>query len=602
MTSQSNHGGAPVDDRGAVRRASHELGGASTGSASGRRGRGPIDPRLLRRASATRGFLAAMVLVGAVGALLTLGQAWFLSRALGGVFETGQAAPALQLAAPLASIFTGRAVLAWLNQVLAQRASAAVKSQLRVDIMRARLARPLDTEASTGGLVTLVTQGLDALDGFYSKYLPQLVLAVVVPVIVGVAILTTDWVSTIIVAFTLPLIPIFMALVGWTTEARTKRRWALQTRLARHFADLVEGLPTLQVFGRARAQAEGLRRTEGAHRAETMATLRISFLSALVLEVLATISVALVAVATGFRVLFGQLDLTSALFVLILAPEVYLPVRQVGVHYHDSADGMAAAGAAFALIDGPDAAPATPAPTPSPLASGFASPTEEKADATATPMVRVRELGHTYPGAEAAAVEDVSFDVHPGEFVVLTGPSGGGKTTVLNALIGFVRPSRGEILIDGRPLVQAQPTGASAGVDVRGWRRRVAYVGQNPGMIAGSVLDNVRLGFPACSDADARLALDDAGAPDMALDQPVGDDGEGLSAGERRRVATARALLRIRLGGADLLLLDEPTAGLDADAEAALLRGLRGLGVAAVVVSHRPAVIAQADRVVEVER
>ena len=230
-----------------------------------------------------------------------------------------------------------------LVQFLAHRAAASVKSQLRVDIMRARLARPLDSDTSAAGLVTLVTQGLDALDGFYSKYLPQLVLAVVVPVIIGVAILTADLTSALIVALTLPLIPVFMALVGWSTEARTKRRWDLQTRLARHFADLVAGLPTLQVFGRARAQAQGLAKTEAAHRGETMATLRISFLSALVLELLATLSVAVVAVTVGFRVAFGDLDLATALFVLILAPEAYLPVRQVGVHYHDSADGMAAA-------------------------------------------------------------------------------------------------------------------------------------------------------------------------------------------------------------------------------------------------------------------
>jgi len=489
-------------------------------------------------------------------------------------------------------VFAGKAVLAWLNQLLAQRAAASVKSQLRVDIMRARLERPLDGEASTGGLVTLVTQGLDALDGFYAKYLPQLVLAVVVPAIVGVALLTTDLLSTLIVALTLPLIPVFMALVGWTTEARTKRRWALQTRLARHFADLVEGLPTLQVFGRARAQVEGLRRTEGAHRAETMATLRISFLSALVLELLATLSVAIVAVTVGFRVLYGQLDLAAALFVLILAPEVYLPVRQVGVHYHDSADGMAAAQAAFALID-PSTAPASLG-----VNSGFTEAhgpvnpllTPERAD-QGEALIAVRGLGHTYPGADAPAVEDVSFEVRPGEFVVLTGPSGGGKTTVLNALIGFVRPCQGAILADGRPLDAAS---------LAAWRRRIAYVGQNPGMVSGTVGDNVRLGFPDATAAQLRDALDRAGAPELALDHPVGDDGQGLSAGERRRVATGRALLRITLGHAVLLLLDEPTAGLDADAEATLLRGLRGLGVAAVVVSHRPAVIAQADAVVTI--
>jgi thiol reductant ABC exporter CydD subunit len=583
-------------DAGAVLRApvDEATARASQGGGGPRAARGPIDPRLVRRAGATRWFLAALVGVGAVGALLTVAQAWLLSRGIAGVFDTRDAAGLAPLLVPLAAVFAGKAVLAWLNQMLAQRAAASVKSQLRVDIMRARLERPLDGEASTGGLVTLVTQGLDALDGFYAKYLPQLVLAVVVPAIVGVALLTTDLLSTLIVALTLPLIPVFMALVGWTTEARTKRRWALQTRLARHFVDLVEGLPTLQVFGRARAQVEGLRRTEGAHRAETMMTLRISFLSALVLELLATLSVAIVAVTVGFRVLYGQLDLAAALFILILAPEVYLPVRQVGVHYHDSADGMAAAQAAFALIDPPDAgphqeSPQSPAPTPTP--SARVNSTLTGAYGPVNVLLTVVGLEHTYPGAEEPAVANVSFEVRAGQFVVLTGPSGGGKTTVLNALIGFVRPSQGAILVDGHRLDAASLTA---------WRRRIAYVGQNPGMISGSVGDNVRLGFPDATTAQLRDALDRAGAPELGLDHPVGDDGQGLSAGERRRVATGRALLRITLGHADLLLLDEPTAGLDADAEATLLRSLRGLGVAAVVVSHRPAVIAEADAVVTI--
>ena len=600
------------------------------------RPRGPLDPRLVRRARATRWFLAAMVAVGGATALLALGQAWFLAHAIASVFYDRTPTAVAAAVPALLAIFAGRALLAGLNNVLAQRAAASVKSQLRVDIMRARLARPLDRATSAAGLVTLVTQGLDALDGFYSKYLPQLVLAVVVPVIIGVAILTADLTSALIVALTLPLIPVFMALVGWSTEARTKRRWDLQTRLARHFADLVAGLPTLQVFGRARAQAQGLAKTEAAHRGETMATLRISFLSALVLELLATLSVAVVAVTVGFRVAFGDLDLATALFVLILAPEAYLPVRQVGVHYHDSADGMAAAGEAFAVIDGaaasgggsaaavgdaplgtvaarPPRTPVRPAGSvtssegsggdeglrsvpsrgvPDRFTAPSVRPTEHTADndrgdarggafvRPGEPLVMVSGLSHTYAGASGPAVSDVSFDVAPGEFVVLTGPSGGGKTTVLNALVGFLRPTAGTVSAPGRA--------------------RIAYVGQDPGMLSGTIADNVRLGCPDAPDALVADALARAGGADLDPARSVGDEGEGLSAGERRRVATARALLRIDPGGADLLLLDEPTAGLDADAEATLLGGLRALGVTAVVVSHRAAVLAAADRVVHI--
>ncbi|MFT3876072.1 MAG: ATP-binding cassette domain-containing protein [Propioniciclava sp.] len=626
-------------------------------------------------------------MIGIITAVLTVAQAWVLSRAITAVFDaapgfeylthtpgSGQWPDLVWPVALLAAIFGGKALLAWTNTLLAQRAAASVKSQLRRDVVAARLARPLDERASTAGLVTLVTVGLDALDGFYAKYLPQLLLAVTVPVIVGGAILTADVTSAIIVALTVPLIPVFMALVGWATEARTQKRWAMQQRLARHFADLVTGLPTLQVFGRARAQSIGLRKTEDAHRRQTTDTLRISFLSALVLELLATLSVAVVAVTVGFRVVHHDLDLATALFVLILAPEVYLPVRQVGVHYHDAADGMAAADEAFALIDaagtsggglgvalvavasrshgaagssvfsrsavGPPhgneglrSAPARdPQPTSSPdadqpSASGgggegvrgrgilrqestvsevagssvtgalVTSPTiAEGGDAqagrfpgrspspgssshSAGPLVRVAGVGHVYPGGTRPAVSGVSFEVGGGEFVALTGPSGGGKTTVLNALIGFLVPTSGAVTVP--------PRGA------------IAYVGQNPGMIAGTIADNVRLGDPSASDAAVAEALARAGASGMDASRSVGDDGEGLSAGERRRVATARALVRID-AGAQLLLLDEPTAGLDADAEATLLRSLRATGVAAVVVSHRPAVLAEADRIVTI--
>ncbi len=536
--------------------------------------RGPIDPRLLRRAAATRRYLAAGVLIGVAVAFLTVAQARVLADTIAGVFD---AAPGLDYLTPvpgtgrwpdlvpalvaLAGIFAAKAGLNWLNALMAHRAAAAVKSQLRRDIVAARLADPLADRTSTAGLVNLATVGLDALDGFYSKYLPQLALACTVPLIVGVAILAADLQAALIVALTVPLIPIFMALVGWTTEARTKKRWRTQQRLAHHFADLVAGLPTLQVFGRARAQAIGLTKSEAASRDETMGTLRISFLSAFVLELLATLSVAVIAVTVGFRVVYGDLELATALFVLLLAPEVYLPVRQVGVHYHDAADGMAAADQAFAVIDAAAVAPRTP-----PAAAGEA-------------VLAVRGLGHTYPCATEPAVAGVDLTVAPGEFVALTGPSGGGKTTVLNALMGFLTPTAGTLALPDRG--------------------RIAFVGQDPGMITGTIADNLRLAAPDADAAALRAALAGAGGADLDPGRPVGDDGEGLSAGERRRVATARALLRLD-AGADVLLLDEPTAGLDADAEATLLAGLRAAGVTAVVVSHRPAVLAQADRVVTI--
>lgn len=560
---------------------------------------GPIDPRLLRRASATRGFLVAGVAVGSATAILTLGQAWLLSRSVAGIFDTGSLDGLWIAALLLLAVFAGKALLSWLHQWIAHRTSAAVKSQLRRDIIGARLAHPVDSPTTTGGLITLVTQGLDALDGYYSKYLPQLVLAVTVPIIIGVAILTSDFWSAVIVAVTMPLIPVFMALVGWTTETITKRRWAVQTRLAHHFADLVTGLPTLQVFGRAKAQARGLKETEAAHVRETMATLRVSFLSAGVLELLSTLSVAVIAVTIGFRVVFGELDLATALFVLILAPEAYLPIRQVGVHYHDSADGVAAAKSAFALIDAHEpervsvgaAAKLVFSEQPGSTVSDAPSTNAHlEAASTGGPLLSVRGLTHTYPGTDVPALQPISFDIAAGEVVAIAGGSGGGKTTLINSLLGFLSPSGGELLVDG-----------AAVSDWPAWRRQVAYVGQFPGLVNGTIADNVRLGSPDATDADLRAALDAAGAPELSLDHSVGDNAEGVSSGERRRIATARALLRIDRDHGRLLILDEPTAGLDPDAEATLLESLRNSGVAVIVVSHRPAVLSAADRVITVE-
>lgn len=562
---------------------------------------GPIHPQLLRRARATRVYLAAGVAVGSLTAIATLGQAWLISRSVADIVGTGGLRTLAWAVGGLSAVFGVKAVLTWAGEWLGHRAAAAVKSQLRRDLVAARLARPVDAPGSTAGLITLVTQGLDALDGYFSKYLPQLALAVTVPLVVGVAILGADLTSALIVALTLPLIPVFMALVGWTTEKLTQRRWAAQTRLAGHFADLVAGLPTLQVFGRAKAQAEGLRRSEAAHRSQTMQTLRISFLSALVLELLATLSVAVIAVTVGFRVLYGDLDLATALFVLILAPEAYLPVRQVGVHYHDAADGIAAADAAFDLIDAAppehDRTPrtfpsaASPDRPPQRPALPFASSATPQTQALATKergrstrgtareqaaVLVARDLTHTYPGGGVPALLPVSFQVLPGEVVALTGPSGCGKTTLLHAVMGFLTPTDGSITVDGT----------------------IAWVGQQPGLIPGTVADNVRMGFPRGTDQAIREALDLAGGSSIALDHPVGDEAEGVSAGERRRIAVARALLRVTLGRARILVLDEPTAGLDASTEADLLTTLRRLRIAALVVSHRPAVLTEADRVI----
>ncbi|WP_345580172.1 thiol reductant ABC exporter subunit CydD [Tessaracoccus lubricantis] len=512
----------------------------------------------------------ATVLVGIATAGLLIAQAWLIADWVTAAFDLGGFPTGWQAAlALLALVFVGRGALAWLNSWLAHRSAASVKSTLRRDVLAARLATPVSA-TSSASLMRTVTQGLDALDGYFAKYLPQLGLAATVPLLVGGVILLTDWQSALIIAFTLPLIPVFMALIGWTTEKATRHSYSLADRLANHFGDLIAGLPTLQAFARARAQRRGVDLTEEQYRGATMKVLYISFLSAFALELLASLSVAIVAVTVGFRLVYGHVDFTTALFVLILAPEAFLPVRQVGVHFHDSADGIAAADAAFEVIDEARAHSGTlPAPDGA---------------------LALEDVSFTYAGSAEPAVDGLSLRVEPGEVVALSGSSGGGKSTALALAMGFLAPDSGRVTVGGVSL---------ADVDLASWRAEVAWVAQEPGLLNGTVGDNVALGHPSATPDDVARALADAGA-EFGAGKHVGDDGEGLSAGERRRVALARALVRIRMGGARLLVLDEPTAGLDADTEARVIEAVRATGAGALIVSHRPAVLAAADRVVEV--
>ncbi|MCC2592486.1 thiol reductant ABC exporter subunit CydD [Tessaracoccus sp. OS52] len=517
----------------------------------------------------------ASIVVGILTAGLLIGQALLLSRSIVTVFTAG-AFPNdwPQMLTGLGAIFVARGALVWVNSVLAHRSAAAVKSQLRREVVAARASRPLSTRVSSATLVHVATTGLDALDGYFSKYLPQLGLAATVPFLIGGAILLTDWPSAIIVAFTLPLIPIFMVLIGWTTEAATRRSFAVAERLGNHFADLIQGLPTLQAFARARAQRVGVDLNESNYRDATMRVLYVSFLSALALELLASLSVAVVAVTVGFRLVYGDVGFEAALFVLILAPEAFLPVRQVGVHFHDSADGVAAADRAFTIIE----------------EATTAAGSDRVADLR-DEVITLEDVDFTHDGAPAPILDGFSLRLAPGEVVALTGRSGAGKSTVLGLLMGFLVPDRGRVLLGGQDLASSDPAQ---------WRRSVAWVAQEPGLVHGSVAANVLLGDPAAGPDAVAEALRRAGA-DFAPDKPVGDDGEGLSGGERRRVAVARALLRIEAGGTRLLVLDEPTAGLDSHTESAIIDAVRATGVGALIVTHRPQVLARVDRVVELE-
>jgi len=543
-----------------------------------------LDPKLLHYARATRTFLFASVTLGVLSALLIVAQAWLLADIVASAFLGGKGLA--QLRAPLIVLLFvvfARAVVAWGAELAAARSSARAKSQLRGALLERVATLGLDSsrEQRTGELAILVSRGIDALDGYFSLYLPQLFLAVIVPLVVLAVVVSQDWISAAIIAATIPLIPLFMALVGATTRERMDAQFNTLERLAGHFLDVVAGLPTLKVFGRARAQAASIREITERYRIAAMSTLRVTFLSSLILELVATISVALVAVAIGLRLLDGHLGLKAALFVLVLAPEAYLPLRQLGANYHASAEGMAAAEQVFAVLESPQAPRGRRTSVPDPAITGLS----------------VEELRVTYAGRSEPALDGVTLTVEPGEVLAIGGPSGCGKSTLLNVLLGLVTPQRGSVHVGDVNL---------ADLDMEAWRSQLAWVPQRPHLFASSIAENIRLGRSNASSAEVQVAISAAGLDDVVANLPrgietmLGDRGAGLSAGERQRIALARAFLR----DAPLLLLDEPTASLDGQTEDEVLDAVSRLsqGRTVVLVSHRPTLFALADRVLSLDR
>ncbi len=551
----------------------------------------PLDPRLLRYAQTSRRYLALTVALGTVLAVLVVAQATLLAHGITAVFLGGSTVTAiLPTLIALGVVVLARALIAWAQEVAAARSSAAVKNELRSRVLTHLVARGPARPGETGAVITLVTRGLDALDAYFARYLPQLVLAALIPAVVLTRLAGADLIATVTIAFTLPLIPIFMALVGLQTEAANRRQFRQLTRLSHHFLDVVAGLPTLKIFGRSSAQTATIGRISAEQRRLTMRTLRLAFLSSLVLELIATLSVALVAVGIGLRLVDGTLGLQTALLVLILAPEAYLPLRQVGANFHASAEGLAAVEEAFAILGTP-LAPAGNVPAPS-------------------GDIVFDDVAVRYRGQDAL---HLTATIRRGEVVALTGPSGCGKSTALGVLLGFVRPDSGWVTVGGIDL---------STVDPAAWRSTIAWVPQRPHLFAGTIRDNIALGAapdlqlpagfaPCFGDLREQAAVDVAPAARLAgahefiaelpagYDTVLGDDGTGLSAGQRQRIALARAFQR----DAPVVLLDEPTANLDANTAEQVMVAIRRLaqGRTVVIAAHRPDLIALADRVIDLE-
>ena len=534
--------------------------------------------------------LATAVALGLATAALAVAQAWLLATAISSALLDGADVAGLRTTlAALALVLAARAAASWAQESVARRCSAAVKSNLRMRLLRCAAERLPGSGGgpSAGEIVVLATRGLDALDAYFARYLPQLVLAGIVPIVVVGCLATADWVATVTVALTVPLIPIFMVLIGSATERRRRRRWEALARLSGHFLDVVSGLPTLRVFGRSGAQLERLDRVTDDYRRESMATLRVAFLSAFALELAATLSVALVAVGIALRLVDGALDLRTGLFVLILAPEAYLPLRQLGASFHAAEEGLAAAGEVFKIIE-PDPAAGDVAPS-----GGGAESVPDLRGAE----LRVERVSVRQPGRALDAPFDASLVVRPGEVLGIAGPSGSGKSTLMEVVLGLRAADEGRAVI-------ARPDGSSVAIAALNrdeWHRRVAWVPQHPFCFPGTVAENVKLAAPAASDAAVRRAMEAVGLADLDPAARLAEGGAGVSSGQRRRIGVARALLK----DSSLLILDEPTAGLDADSETTVLAGIRAAAgernLAVLLVAHRPVALSIADRIVMIK-
>ena len=539
-----------------------------------------LDRRLLRRARPVRRLLALDVALGLAAAVLVLLQATLLARVVAHAFAGASLREVSRDLVLLALAFAARGLLAWGFELAGRRAAASVLSELRLTLVGRRLRdQPLALDGVEAGEVAAsAVQGVDGLEAYFARYLPQVVLASVVPVVVLAWVAAIDLTTAAVMFVTLPLVPVFMWLIGRYTEERTRERWQALRLLSGHFLDVVRGLPTLQAFNRSRVQARVLAEVGERYRRTTMATLRVGFLSGSVLELAATLGVALVAVEVGVRLVGGGLGLQAGLTVLVLAPELYVPLRRLAAEFHASADGLAVAERMLELLEAP----------PSARAGGrLVPPTPREAP------VRFEEVSFTYPSRPGLVLDRFELELLPGETVALVGPSGAGKTTVASLLLRFAEPSFGRVTVGGIALAECR---------TELWRRQVAWVPQRPTIFRGSVLENIRLGDEGASDRAVREAAMLAGADRFIRSLPsgyetlVGDGGRPLSAGERRRIALARAFVR----DAPLVILDEPTADLDpvsADVVAEAVERLRA-GRTVLLIAHRPELVRHADRVV----
>lgn len=534
--------------------------------------------------------LTLTIALGWGGGVLTIVQAWFLARVVNDVFLGGQSREAVL---PMLGILLGALLLKsafiWGADVSANAVAQTVKADLRARLLRHLSALgPAFTQGErTGELSTAAVEGIEQLDAYFSQYLPAIVLAASIPLTILFLVFPLDPLTGVVFILTAPLIPFFMVLIGKAGEALTKRQYNTLSRLSAHFFDVLQGLVTLKTLGQAKSQAQVIGEFSARYRDVTMQVLRVTFLSALALELLATISTAIVAVEIGFRLLYRNMEFLPAFFILVLAPDFYQPLRNLGLRFHAGMSGVTAATRIYEILD-------TSVSRVRSQVSGEISDQLPLAPHHLTPdTLTLDAVSFTYPNRELPALDAVSLEIPSGKLTALVGASGAGKSTIASLLLRFISPQSGQILVGETPLEQIPP---------ELWREQVAWVPQNPYLFSDTLAANLRLARPAASEADLLTACRRAGLEEFIASLPdglqttIGERGARLSGGQAQRLALARAFLK----DAPLLLLDEPTSSLDPALEASLEASVRELtqGRTVLVIAHRLATIRQADQVI----
>ena len=565
--------------------------------------RGKPDPAIttaLNNWKTHSGFwLKAAVAIGMSAGLLLIAQAWLLATTINAVvFSTAALADVMPWLWGMLAIFLLRAGLAWASEQAAFHAAIQVKLAIRTQLYGhvQKLGPAWLSNERSGDIINTLSDGVEALEAYYARYIPAMSLIVLVPLAILVFVFGSDWLSALIMLVTAPLIPLFMILIGKGTEKRNQQQWKSLARMSAHFLDVIQGLTTLKLFNASRREAQMVAQISDEYRQGTMSVLRVAFLSSFALEFLATVSIALVAVLIGFRLFWGEMDFFYGLFVLLLVPEFYLPLRNMGTQYHAR---MEAIGAAERMVEILGETPHPPTPSPS-RGEG-----EQENSLLEAPLplrergwgegIKLDSLTFTYPDGREA-LKDLSLEIRPNETLAIVGPSGSGKTTLINLLMGFLQPQSGQILIGDSPLPAIAP---------EAWRTQFAWLPQKPQLFPGTVADNIRLGNPQASLETVQAAAEQAQAHAFIAALPqgyetiVGEAGQGLSGGQIQRIALARAFLK----DAPLVILDEATANLDMESETLVQAAVQKLaqGRTLIMIAHRLRTVRSASRIAVID-